>query len=454
MIELRLDLIGPRHLPLLLSACPKPAVVTCRTRLEGGAFRGSESDRIAILHAALNLGAAYIDIELGAFSRVKETIDLKRVIVSAHFFGGRTRDVKSLYRRMKATHAGVLKFAYSASDSWKMVDVLTFLELANRDGRKAIAIAMGEAGEPSRILYKNLGGWATYAAAEVGPEAAPGQVTGRTLRRVYRAPALTRRTKVFGVIGNPVRQSKGIYLHNALFHNDHLNDVYVRFPVVDVGRFMKVIAPRLSGFSVTVPHKEKNMHYLSSVSGDVATIQAANTVLVRGKRFVGENTDAPGALDAIEARLAVRGKHMLILGAGGAARAIVHEAIKRGCAVTIANRTGSRAQQLARATGARSIAWKEMVRQRFDIIVNTTSVGMIPHINRSPISPREITAQVVFDVVYNPPITKLLRDAQRRGATIIPGTEMYINQAARQYVLYTGRTPSLAVMKRALRGDA
>jgi 3-dehydroquinate dehydratase / shikimate dehydrogenase len=450
MIELRLDLIGPRHLSALLRACRRPAVVTCRPRWEGGMFDGPETQRIGILREALLSGAAFIDIELTAFPRIRGT---RNAIVSAHFFGGRPGNVQSLYRRMRATGAYVLKFAFAATDAWENAEAWSFLELAGADGQKAIAIAMGEAGEPSRVLYRKFGGWATYAAAEGGPAAAPGQVTARTMKRIYRSAALNGETRVFGVIGNPVRQSKGISVHNALFRHDRLNSVYVRFPVIDLGRFMKRIAPRLNGFSVTVPHKEHVMRFLHGASEIATAVRAANTVLVKGKRFIGENTDAAGALDAIEARFKVRNRQMLILGAGGAARAIAHEAGKRGCAVTITNRTEAKARSLARATRSRAIAWNEIPEHHFDILVNATSAGMVPHVTQSPLPRALITSPVVFDVVYNPPLTTFLRDARMNGAEIVPGTEMYINQAARQYRLYARRIPSQLLMKRAMRGD-
>jgi 3-dehydroquinate dehydratase/shikimate dehydrogenase len=452
ILEFRLDMIGKVELGRLLSSTRKPKIATCRPTWEGGRFAGTESDRIEILEAASLLGAEYADIEYAAgrgairgfMLRRRET----RVIVSKHIFSRLRFHVPTVYRQLHATGADVIKFAYLANDAADIGHAIEFLALARADRRKAIAIAMGEAGEASRILYRRFGGWATYASGNVGEVAAPGQVPARDLRSLYHAHALTPRTRVFGVVGNPVRQSKGIYVHNAVFQKAKCNAVYCRFRVADLGRFVRTIVPLMGGCSVTLPHKEKIARYLDSVEAGARAIGAVNTVFRKNGKLTGTNTDASGALDAIEDITEVDGKNLLIVGAGGAARAVAYEASHRGARVLIANRTEARARHLAAAMEAVYVKMADIARQPFDILVNATSVGMFPAADETPVPATLLTGKIVFDAVYNPPLTRLLREAKKAGGLTIPGEAMYINQAAQQSRLFTGKEPDLRLMRR------
>ena len=211
---------------------------------------------------------------------------------------------------------------------------------------------------------------------------------------------------------------------------------------------MKRLAPHLQGFSVTIPHKQKIIRYLDSIDAISRKIGAVNTVVRRNGRLAGTNTDAPGALDAIEARMSVKGRTMVVIGAGGAARAIAFEAMRRGAIVRVTNRTAERSRRLARELGAESVSLDDAGTS--DILVNATSVGMTPHASVSPVPRRSIRALLVFDAVYNPPVTKLLHDAKKRKARTVSGMEMYINQGARQSRLWTGQIPDVALMRRIL----
>lgn len=453
LFEFRLDMIAGAPLSLLLSSTRKPVIATCRKKDEGGMFAGTESERVEILKAAAILGAEYVDLEHSTDKRIIAEFvrnENAKVILSHHSFGSKIPRVPSLYARMRSTGADVLKFAYEVSDSADIRHAVEFLEIAKRDRQKAVAIAMGGAGESSRILYKKFGGWATYAAAEVGKEAAPGQISARQLRVLYNSERLTRRTKVFGVIGNPIGQSKGVYLHNPLFHRGDIDAVYCRFPVHNLAAFMKHVAPLLTGFSVTIPHKQAVMRYLDRVDETARAIGAVNTVVRKRGYLYGTNTDAAGALDAIEKVMRVNRKTLLVFGAGGAARAIAFEAKRRGAIVHISNRTAKRGMQLARELGLSFVDRKHLSGQRFEIVVNATSVGMTPDVNRSPLPKALLKKKLVFDAVYNPPMTKLLTDAKSAGGRVVSGTEMYINQAALQSELYTGKKPDVTIMKKIL----
>jgi 3-dehydroquinate dehydratase / shikimate dehydrogenase len=453
LFEFRLDLIKAEDVTRLLSLSAIPSIATCRPIWEGGAFRGREAERLDVLRSACVAGAAFIDLEFRAGARAMNSLrpvaGRARFIVSYHLPEGKIPRTARLYTMLRSSGADVLKMAFVGHDAYHNAVAFDFLNLARKDHQRAVAIVMGEEGEPSRILYRKFDGWATYAATEDGRSAAPGQIAASELKQVYHADTITPSTKVFGVIGRPLGQSKGVYVHNPLFRKMGKDAVYCKFVVADLGRFMKRLAPHLQGFSVTIPHKQQIMKYLGTVDALSRKIGAVNTVVRRNGRLTGTNTDAPGALDSIEARMRVKGKTMLIVGAGGAARAIAFEAKRRGAIVSVTNRTAGRSRRLARELGAEYVSLDDAGAS--DILVNATSVGMTPHTSASPVPRSSIRALLVFDAVYNPPVTKLLHDAKKRKARTVSGMEMYINQGARQSRLWTGRQPDVALMRRILR---
>ncbi|HXF99889.1 MAG TPA: shikimate dehydrogenase [Bacteroidota bacterium] len=458
IFELRLDLLDANNVASLFRAASKPILATCRSRAQGGNFAGTDKQRFDILSEAVRLGAPYVDVELAAGSefieRFRSEHTRTRIVLSVHCTDGEKIDVRHLYASMRALAPFAMKLAYVAQDAADIAYAVEFLALARNDAMKAIAVAMGEYGEATRILYRKLGGWATFASPQFGAESAPGQIPARLLKTLYRADTLNASSKVFGVIGNPLRQSKGVFVHNPLFEKMGMNAVYCRFPVADLERFMTSVAPMLSGFSVTIPHKQSVMQYLDLIDDRARAIGAVNTVVRRRGKWYGTNTDASGALDAIERGVRVKGKRLLVVGAGGAARAIAYEAKRRGADILIANRTDERAKQLALELGLTYLPHDFLPEAKFDILANATPVGMVPDVDVSPVPARILKGKIVFDAVYNPPVTKLLRDAQRAGAKVIRGTEMYLNQAALQFELYTGRKPSPTLMRKLLTNAA
>lgn len=454
MFEFRLDLMMKPNIARLLASTKKPTISTCRPEREGGGFGGTERERIGLLELASVYGAQYVDIELNSSPSVIADFVRHRkeskVIASCHLLDGTLFEVGRVYEALRATGADIIKLAYQGEDAFENHLAFEFLGKAKSDRQQAVAMMLGDAGEPSRVLYKKYGGWATYASTEDGKVATPGQIPASLLKTVYCADKLTAATRVFGVVGNPVRQSKGIFLHNPLFRRARKNAVYCRFQTSDIDKFVRFLVPHLSGFSITLPHKQSVMSYLDQVDPAARAIGAVNTVIRRGKKLVGSNSDAPGALDAIERVVKVRGKKMLILGAGGAARAIAYEAKQRGAEVVISNRTARKGQDFAGEFGLGFVKWGKFAGVVFDILVNATLIGMVPDVNKTPVPKSILRNKIVFDAVYNPPITRLLREAKSQGAKIIQGTEMYINQAARQSELYTGRKPETSLMRQIL----
>lgn len=452
LFELRIDLLTGPDIRKLVASVRKPVIATCRPVREGGRFAGSEGERFALLLCAVDAGARYVDLELGAWKEGREYLGAAsgkvRWIVSHHVLDRYPRGVRALYHAMRKTGAEILKFAYTADDAWQMQAALRFFALARADRQPAIAIAMGEAGEASRILYKVFGGWATFAGTEDGGQSAPGQIPASTMKTMFRSHMRTVRTRVFGLVGNPVGQSKGIYIHNPLYRRLGRDAIYCRFKVGDLPRFMRTFDGVLSGCSVTSPHKEGMMKFLATIDPAARSLGAVNTVVRRSGGYFGANTDARGGLDAIERKIRVHGKRLLILGAGGAARAIAGEAARRGACVYIANRTVARARGVARALGVGWTALDRIVSLNPEIIVNATSVGMWPDIDASPVPEIPGSVKVAFDVIYNPPRTRFLKEAERQGVATVTGVEMYAGQAVEQIRLLTGRRPGAADVKR------
>lgn len=442
MLELRMDMTGPETAKSILGSCRKPCIATCRPVREGGKYDGDEKDRLLLLTDAVRWGAAYIDVERDAVKELRARLQAghlrPKLIVSRHLFAAGMPAIRKEYRSLRTAGADVVKIAFMASDAWQLSGVQEFLRLAMADRQKAIALAMGEAGEASRILYKVFGAWATYGAPEVGEPSAPGQIKARVLRSVFRAHQRTRRTRIFGLVGNPVGQSKGIYIHNPLYGAANYDGIYVRFLVADLERFMKHVGPFLTGCSVTLPHKTAMLRYCSSTTAGASAIGAVNTIVRSRGRWYGANTDANAALDAIERRRRVRGKRVVIMGAGGAARAIAVEAKRRGAEVVIANRTAGNARAMAAETGVEWTSLNNAPDLLPEILVNTTPVGMWPDVQSTPISTIPESVQLAFDAIYNPPLTRFLEMAKGRNVDVVTGAEMYARQAVEQIHILTG----------------
>jgi 3-dehydroquinate dehydratase / shikimate dehydrogenase len=456
MLELRFDLIGPKDLKRVVAgAAGRPLIATCRPVRQGGTFSGSEKERLEVLREAVRCGVSYIDIEVDVIAANRhdfnELSPSLKVVCSHHLMPGERINVRGEFRRLTRYAPDVVKFAYHASDSHACRFVFEFLDLARAEGIRAIAIAMGPAGEATRILYRKFGGWATFASSGGGKESAPGQLSAADLKNVFRANRLNRRTRVYGLVGNPVHQSKGAYLHNGQFERSGVNAVYCRFLTTDLRKFVRHVAPILHGMSVTIPHKERMVRYLDTMDSRVRATGAVNTVLCRKGRLIGSNTDAAAALDTIEKASKVSGRTVLVVGAGGAARAVAYEARVRGAAVTVAGRTDARVRALARQLRVSWIPWDRFRHARgrvADIVVNTTPVGMAPQTGKSAV-PRGICRGIVaVDAIYNPPLTRFLREARAMGSRTVSGMEWFIAQALLQSRAFGVEHPDGALMRR------
>ena len=456
IIELRLDLIASFDLKILLNAANKPVIVTARSKLDGGQFKGSEEKRVAVLHDALETGADYVDIEVSTqreyLQPFLESHDTSKIIISYHDFSHTPEDLTPLYETMKALPGEIIKivtYARNLSDNLKMFKLL---ERAKKENKKLIGLCMGDLGEISRVLSPLYGGFLTFGSLERGQESAPGQIPANDLKNIYRVNDAHDNFKVYGVIGNPVSKSMGYLIHNRAFREINSPDVYVSFLVENVEKFFIDFKNYFAGLSVTMPAKENIIKLLDRVDDTAQKIGAVNTIVQEDHKWVGYNTDFSGAIAALEACTSLKNKNILIIGSGGTAKAVGYGINKKGGRLTISyNRNKERAELLAKELNSDLIDCREVGTRPIDILINCSPVGMNPDINKTPFLARNLKKEmVVFDAVYNPIETRLLREAKAIGCKVIPGSELFVNQAARQFELWTGQTAPIDAMREVL----
>jgi 3-dehydroquinate dehydratase/shikimate dehydrogenase len=463
VIELRMDYAPAADLRRLLEKRTVPVIVTNRPAREGGAFTGPEDERLALLQKAVDLGAEYVDVEWDCVGRIRRG-GRTTLIVSRHDFQRTPEDLLRLHAEIVRSGADIAKIACLARD---LRDNLRIFELLRASKHPTIALCMGELGLISRVLGRKFGNVLTYASLRAGSESAPGQITAAELHDLYRYKKIRAATPIYGVIANPVAHSMSPPIHNAAFQETGLDAVYVPFKVeADPVGFVKAFRTLdVRGYSVTLPHKEAILPAMDEVDELARKIGALNTVVNRDGRLLGTNTDASAAVSALEAALSgdparrkpgdrspLNGKRVLLLGAGGATRAVAFGLVARGAKVMVANRTRERAIRLAQELGCDSCALSEIASCHADVLINTTSVGMLPNVEETP-APASILrkSMVVFDAVYNPPETRLIQEAKAAGCRTVTGIAWFVNQAAAQFELWTGKPAPREVMERVIR---
>lgn len=483
LVELRIDqFTDPDQLRQLLCGVGLPAIVTCRASWEGGHCELPERERLALLEVAATSGAAYIDIELGAYRRqdamgaVNAAVPrVKRpgMILSTHDFKGRPARLTNILAEMEQSDADVNKIVWTART---IRDNLEAFEILTQPTKPTIALCMGEAGLVSRVLAKKFGAFLTFAGIRKQEVTAPGQASLDEMKHLYRWDAINHTTKVYGVVGSPVAHSMSPAVHNAAFDKTGYDGVYLPLLVNEgyesfkafMESFLAFEPLDLSGLSVTIPHKENALRYLQETGADVdelaARIGAVNTIAIErasgAMKLRGLNTDYPAILDSITSKLkvprqALADYRVAVIGAGGTGRTAVAALAHYGATVVVYNRTRERAGSLAAEfNGKRGKVVAAPIEKLCDsccqIYINTTSVGMHPNVGQSPFGdkpPKLSGDALVFDAVYNPSETKLLQQAKVAGAQTVGGIEMFVRQAAGQFEVWTGLAAPTDVMR-------
>ncbi len=487
-LEFRLDYLAPAVLKdaaALLAALKQffiehtavTAIATCRLTANGGKFAGTAAQALALLTQAAASGFHIVDVELEA-AETLPTGSLQKlreagtgVIVSFHNFEstGSTAELEAIAARIAPFTPDFVKIIPTARTLTDNVTLLRFIEKLS-DTTSVIGICMGEAGLISRVLGLRAGSAFTFAAATAGEETAAGQIAARSLIEAYRIEDIDASTKVFGVAGNPVSKSLSPLMMNAAFRRETVNAVYLALPTADVGDLCNVIRDiPFQGVSITMPHKQAILPHLEHTDPLSAKIGAVNTVLRvvspgEKPKLYGFNTDVQGITVPLEKRITLKGAKILVLGAGGSARAAVFGLRDKGAEIFILNRNAETAAKLAKQSGAKVMKREALAKSTFDAIINATPVGMAGNDGAQILSAADfqagLKARYIFDMVYNPVETPLLKLARQLGIPVITGVEMFVQQGARQFEIWTGKPAPeddmLKVVIHALRqaGDA
>jgi 3-dehydroquinate dehydratase/shikimate dehydrogenase len=462
LVELRLDYIqGSVQVKRLLKDRPCPAIITCRRAADGGRWEKGEDERLLLLRTAIVEGADYVDLEDDIAAKVPRYGKTKR-IVSHHDFHKTPPDLAALHKKLAGMDADIVKIATMANHP---TDNLRMLEMVKASKVPTVGICMGDIGMPTRVLAGRAGAPFTFATFHDDRVLAPGQIGWRQMRDLYRYDSLSPATKIYGVVADPVAHSLSPVVHNAALQQARIDAVYLPFrvPAEQIDEFLSAASRwPLAGLSVTIPHKEAVLKHAKTQDDLVKAIGAANTLVFRPEGIAAFNTDATAAVESIEAALREQDappaegtiglKTALVLGAGGAARAVAFGLRQRGIDVTVTSRTLDRAKRIATDVGCKAIDWQARYRLPYDCLVNATPVGMHPNVDETPFDKEHLRSYMtVFDTVYNPENTLLVKEARSIGCRIVTGVEMFVRQAANQYKLWHGVEAPRDTMRDALK---
>jgi 3-dehydroquinate dehydratase/shikimate dehydrogenase len=462
LVELRLDYIGRAvNLKRLLDERPGPVVVTVRRRQDGGRWMKSEEERLMLLRNAIAAGAEYVDIESDVADQIPRYGDTKRII-SLHDIEETPKNLSEINASLSELDADIVKIATMArsfSDNVRMINMLKNAKVPT------IGICMGEVGTLTRLVAKRYGSPFTYATFQTGKSMAPGQFDWKEMQDLYRYEDIDEQTEFFCVIADPVAHSYSPMIYNRAFEDQGLNARYlpIRVPKSDLPNFLRDCTQvGIQGASVTIPHKEQALVYCDQAESSATGIGAVNTLVFDNRDCLGYNTDYRAAMECIEDVFKVnkklerpmQGVTAMILGAGGVARAIAWGLRQRAAEVLICSRNYERSQMICAELGCRAIEWefRHDARQRVNLLVNGTPVGMHPHVDASPFDSTAMNQyMVVFDTVYNPENTLLIKKARQMQCRTITGLDMFVRQASYQYQIFTGQEAPVELLKKTIR---
>ena len=421
------------------------AIATCRRTSNGGGFDGTAAQQIALLAEAARSGCMLADVEvetaeeLGVMGPQTLRDAGAAVILSWHDFAA-TPDLDAVLERLQAFAPDFLKIVPTAQSLLDSVRLVDLLERHAATGR-LIAMSMGQRGVLTRILGPRFGSAFTFASPDGAEGTAPGQISAGTLKDLYRVESITANTAVYAVAGSPIGASLSPRMQNTALHSAGIDAVYLPVETADARELLHVVERLdIRGLSITMPLKEAVLPLLTHRDRTVVEMGACNTIVRRPDgKLAGYNTDVAGIVQPLERVMSIQGKRVLVLGAGGAARAAVFGLRERGADVFLLNRTASRAAALAQESGAHVQPRSTLLATHFDILINSTPYGMRGKQMEAPITPSEMNCSLFFDLVYNPVETPLIRAAAERGIAVIPGVAMFVEQGVRQFFLWTGQ---------------
>lgn len=458
LVELRVDwILRPVNLKRILAERFCPVVFTCRRERDGGKWAKTEQERLILLRTAIVEGVDYIDLEDDIAASIPRYGKTKRII-SYHNFRETPENLREIHDRLSKCDPDIVKIATMAHSQH---DNLRVLRMVREAKVPTIGLCMGEVGTPTRILCGRVGSPFTFATFHAERLLAPGQLTYKQMREMYRYDQIGPETEVYGVIADPVAHSLSPCVHNAGFSALGLNKVYVPFRVAreDLPSFLSNCREfGIKGLSVTIPHKENVMRYLSQMDPVCKEIDAVNTIDFSGPTAVGSNTDYLAIQQVLAESMGksnkpkpLEGLTALVLGAGGVAKAAAFALDSLGAQCVISSRTDARSEQLANHCHGQAVPWEERHDVKCDLVVNGTPVGMHPNVNETPFEGKHLRGSMfVFDTVYNPEQTLFVKQAREAGCHAITGIDMFVRQAALQFKTFTAKEAPLPQMREAL----
>ena len=460
LVELRIDWLNRvPELNRLLNDRPTPTIVTCRRKEDYGRWKGSEDERITLLRSAIVAGVEFVDLEVDVAKKIPRYGKTRR-IVSYHNFNETPDDLESIHKEMQECDADVIKIVTTANSP---VDGVNMLQLVQQSEVPTVGFCMGEFGLFTRVLCGKFGSPFTYASFSSERELAPGQLSFKDMVEIYRYDEIDAETQVYGVIGDPVGHSLSPIIHNSALESDQVNAVYLPFRIPKHVITESIEALKnlgVKGFSVTIPHKEAVVKFAHHQDAAVKACGAANTLYAsKSGAWTAANTDYDAAMATLRIGLgnindttSLEGKRVLMLGAGGVARAIGLGLIRAGAALSITNRTRERGETLAKELGCQFVQWENRGADFADVLINCTPIGMHPDINSTPFQDNWLReGMLVFDTIYTPENTLLLKQARERGCKTVSGLEMFVRQAGVQYECFTEKSAPLDDMRATLR---
>jgi 3-dehydroquinate dehydratase/shikimate dehydrogenase len=447
-IEVRLDYLTEPQVPSVQPDLGTDFIATCRPSREGGRYQGKEQDRLDLLQRAAHSGFSWVDLE----HDVRESPALPsstRIVRSYHCFDHFPEDLPSRLQSMREKGGDVMKLAVSVTTTQQLTTLLEWMESALK-ATPCVILGMGDLGQPSRLLGGFLGNRWTYVAEDESSKVAPGQPTLKEAMECYQLSNWTSPPLFYGLLGNPIAHSLSPAIHNQLFQHYQLEQIYLPFLLDDVGVWLDYIEKsrlRFQGFSVTLPFKTD---VLKVIHQKTSPVDSLNTLAKRDSQWEGLNTDYPGFLHALKTHGSLKGKTALVLGNGGVAHTVVKALQDQGTEVTVVGRNRDKVSHFAKRYGCRYTLFSDLP-MAADLCVNATPVGQFPNIQDSPLANDQLNFELIYDLVYRPEQTQLLKLAGRRGLKTISGMEMFVEQAALQFTAWTGLSPERQMLREIVR---
>ena len=431
-----------------------PKIATLRSVAHGGKFNGKDEQKLKFLVKAYHGAFDFVDLEDDFPLLHHRDLDGIRIIVSSHVFDTSPRLMMVVDRLVANGSKGdTPKVVYKTETLTDVSSLVSAGKMFSLAERKFALIGTGTMGSITRVCANRFGASLTYVSLEPGKEAAPGQIDLATMKW------LGNRAIITGITGHPLEHTVSPAMHNAAFRALHIPGMYFKLPAapVELDSVTELIIDLdMRGMNVTIPHKESVISLMDRIDKDGLKVGAVNTIVNDKGTLIGCNTDLFGVAKTFElANFEAKDKDILIIGAGGASRAVCAYLSEAKAKVKITNRTNTKASSLAdKFDNVTAVEFESLAKGRYDAVVNCTPIGMKGFPNELPL-PVEVIQKgmLVLDTIYNPQMTKLLELAKEKGATPISGKDMLIYQALKAFELWTGKAPAYEVMEQAFREE-